>query len=105
LSLEILKMSIETGATRICIKNSHIEGRVRKTAELYEEKAEHDLPNRTNYRIPRTIINHTEYSITLADEATGNTISSYGPVKGDTQRNLVQILKMAGSKVPPKGYE
>jgi hypothetical protein len=35
------------------IRNSHIEGRVRKTAELYEEKAEHDLPRRTDYKIPR----------------------------------------------------
>ncbi len=35
------------------IRNSHIEGRVRRTAELFEEKAEHDLPKRTDYRIPR----------------------------------------------------
>lgn len=35
------------------IKNSHIEGRVRETAELYEEREAYDLPKRTNYRIPR----------------------------------------------------
>jgi hypothetical protein len=44
---------LQQSADNNVIKNCHIEGRVRKTAELYEERAEHDLPKRTNYKIPR----------------------------------------------------
>lgn len=44
---------LQQSADNNVIKNCHIEGRVRKTAELYEERAVHDLPKRTNYKIPR----------------------------------------------------
>lgn len=36
-----------------------------------------------------TIINKTEYAIVLAEEARGNKITSYGPVKGNLKSNQV----------------
>lgn len=40
-------------ADKTLIKNSHVEGRLRKTKELYDETRPTDLPKRANYKIPR----------------------------------------------------
>lgn len=39
-------------ADKTLIKNSLVEGRLRKSSELYQETAAKDLPNRSNYSLP-----------------------------------------------------
>ena len=39
-------------ADKTVIKNCHVEGRVRKTGDLYEETDPEDLPSRAGYRFP-----------------------------------------------------
>ena len=44
---------IQPPADETVVKNCTVEGRMRLSAELYEETKSYDLPNRSNYKLPR----------------------------------------------------
>ncbi|MCH7224632.1 protein-transmembrane prediction [Haloferula sp. A504] len=75
------------------IKNTRIEGRVRRTTELYEEKADHDLPKRTDYKIPRwgNIPLPRNGVHSLSEDG----IRMYAPAKSVTVENCM-VTKMRG---------
>ncbi|MDF7798187.1 right-handed parallel beta-helix repeat-containing protein [Pontiellaceae bacterium B1224] len=44
---------IQSPADNTTVKNCLVEGRMRPSAELYDEKEEYDLPKRSDYKLPR----------------------------------------------------
>ncbi|WP_379713210.1 protein-transmembrane prediction [Haloferula chungangensis] len=43
---------MQKGADKTVIRNCHVEGRIRKTGDLYQETDREDLPKRSGYRFP-----------------------------------------------------